>query len=345
MEIQPRELVFKKAGETVELRVLAHWDDGAIEDVTDITRFRTNDESVATVDEKTGVVTAKGKGDTHIVAFYDNGVASVAAMLPVSDKVGPNYPPIAASTKVDELIAAKLQKVGIVPSELCTDAEFLRRASLDIGGTLPTPEEVRQFIADRSTDKRAKKIDELLQRPTYAAWWTTVICDITGNNTNQLEIAGKYLEPESAQNWYDWIYRRVSENTPYDEMMEGLVLSVGRQPSQSYADYCAEMTSYVRGKHPADFTQRETMPLFWGRRNMQKPQEKALMFSYTFLGVRLQCAECHKHPFDQWTQEDFNSFQAFFTGVVYSTEPARSRGRPDDAGRRGRSRRRQKQGE
>jgi hypothetical protein len=323
LEIQPRELVFKQAGARVQLRVLAHWRDGTPEDVTEITRFRTNDESVAKVDEKTGVVTAEGIGDTHIIAFYDNGVASVAAMLPVSDKVGPPAPPASASTKVDELIAAKLQKVGIVPSELCTDEEFLRRASLDIGGTLPTPDEIRRFSADHSTDKRAKKIDELLQRPTYAAWWTTVLCDLTGNNTNQLEIAGKYLEPETARNWYDWIYRRVSENTPYDKMMEGLVLAVGRQPAQSYADYCAEMTSYVRGEHPADFTQRETMPQFWGRRNMQKPEERALVFSYTFLGVRLQCAECHKHPFDQWTQEDFKSFQAFFTGVTYKRQDRR----------------------
>lgn len=323
LEILPKELVFKKAGETVQLRVLAHWYNGDVEDVTDITRFRTNDESVAKVDEKTGVVTAEGKGDTHIVAFYDNGVAPVATMLPVSDKIGPNYPSIAASTKVDELIVGKLQKVGIVPSELCTDEEFLRRVSLDIGGTLPMPDEIRQFRADSSAGKRAKKIEELLQRPTYAAWWTTVICDITGNNTNQLEIAGKYLEPETARNWYDWIYRRVSENTPYDKMMEGLVLAVGRRPSQSYADYCAEMTSYVRGENPADFTQRETMPQFWGRRNMQKPEERALVFSYTFLGVRLQCAECHKHPFDQWTQEDFKSFQAFFTGVTYKRQNRR----------------------
>ncbi|HUQ72997.1 MAG TPA: DUF1549 domain-containing protein, partial [Planctomycetaceae bacterium] len=323
LEIQPGEMVFKQAGETVQLRVLAHWQDGTVEDVTDITRFRTNDESVAKVDEKTGVVTAEGKGDTHIVAFYDNGVAPVAVMLPLSDQVGTNYPRIAAPTKVDELIVAKLQKVGIVPSALCTDEEFLRRASLDIGGTLPTPDEIRQFIADGSAEKRTQKIDELLQRPTYAAWWTTVICDITGNNTNQLEIAGKYLEPEMARNWYDWIYRRVSENTPYDQMMEGLVLAVSRQPSQSYADYCAEMTSYVRGEQPADFTQRETMPQFWGRRNMQKPEEKALVFSYTFLGVRLQCAECHKHPFDQWTQDDFKSFQAFFAGVAFKRQNRR----------------------
>lgn len=323
LEIEPAELVFKKAGETVPLRVLAHWRDGAIEDVTDITRFRSNDESVAKVDEKTGRVTAEGRGDTHIVAFYDNGVAAVAAMLPMSDQVGPKDPPVVASTEVDKLIAVKLQKLGIVPSGLCTDEEFLRRASLDMCGTLPMPDEIRQFVADRSTDKRAKKTEELLQRPTYAAWWTTVICDITGNNTNQLEIAGKYLEPEMARNWYDWIFRRVSENTPYDKMMEGLVLAVSRRPSQSYGDYCAEMTSYVRAEKPADFAQRETMPQFWGRRNMRKPQEKALMFSYTFLGVRLQCAECHKHPFDQWTQEDFNSFQAFFTAVGYKRQNRR----------------------
>lgn len=323
LEIEPKELVFTKAGEKVQLRVLAHWADGAVEDVTDITRFRTNDESVAKVDEKTGVVTAEGKGDTHIVAFYDNGVAPVAAMLPVGDQAGPNYPAITARTKVDEFIAAKLRKVGIVPSELCTDEEFLRRASLDIGGTLPTPAEIRTFLADASPDKRTKKIDELLARPTYVAWWTTVLCDITGNNTNQLEIAGKYHEQEWARIWYDWIYRRVAENVPYDEMMEGLVLAVSRRPEQSYEDYCAEMTGYVRTEKPADFTGNATLPQFWGRRNMQKPEEKALVFSYTFLGVRLQCAECHKHPFDQWTQQDFQSFQAFFTGVAYKRQNRR----------------------
>jgi hypothetical protein len=323
LQIEPKEVVFKRSGETMQLRVLAHWHDGTIEDITDITRFRSNDDSVAKVDEETGIVTATGSGDTHIIAFYDNGVASIAAMLPISEMIGLTKSSVVASTKVDELIATKLRKVGIVASEICTDEEFLRRASLDITGTLPTPHEIRGFRADSSEDKRMKKIDELLQRPSYAAWWTTVICDITGNNTNQLEIAGKYLEPETARNWYNWIYRRVSENRPYDEMMEGLVLAVGRQPSQSYADYCAEMTSYVRAEDPADFSLRATMPQFWGRRNMQKPEEKALMFSYTFLGVRLQCAECHKHPFDQWTQEDFNSFQAFFTGVTYKRHDRR----------------------
>jgi hypothetical protein len=320
LEIQPAELIFNQMGESVRLRVLAHWADGAVEDVTDLARFRTNDESVAKVDEKTGVVTAEGSGDTHIVAFYDNGVAPVPAILPIGTPARDNFADVAASTKVDELINAKLRKLGIVPSELCTDEEFLRRASLDIGGTLPTPAEIRAFTADPSPDKRTKKIEELLARPTYAAWWTTVLCDITGNNTNQLEIAGKYHEAEWSRIWYDWIYRRVAENVPYDDMMEGLILAVSRRPEQSYEDYCAEMTGYVRSDKPSDFTGKPTLPQFWGRRNMQKPEEKALVFSYTFLGVRLQCAECHKHPFDQWTQQDFQSFQAFFTGVAYKAK-------------------------
>ena len=267
-------------------------------------------------------------------------------MLPVTDKVGPNYPAVAAATKIDELIVAKLRKLGIVPSELCTDAEFLRRVSLDLPARCRRPTRSgRSSPTPRPTSGR-RRSTSCSQRPTYAAWWTTMLCDITGNNTNQLEIAGKYLEPEMARNWYDWIYRRVSENMPYDKMVEGIVLAVSRQPSQSYDDYCAEMTSYVRSEHPADFTQRETMPHFWGRRNMQKPEEKALVFSYTFLGVRLQCAECHKHPFDQWTQEDFDSFQAFFTGVAYQRQNRRD---PEVAammravGRRPRRRKRQRQ--
>src|SRR6185295_7748078 len=123
LEVLPKELVFKRSGEQVQLKVLAHWKDGTVEDVTQITRFRTNDESVAEV-SNTGLVTCKEKGDTHIVAFYDNGVEPVPAMLPVSTKA---YPSVQTRTKVDELVVQKLKKVGIVPSEIATDAEFLRR--------------------------------------------------------------------------------------------------------------------------------------------------------------------------------------------------------------------------
>lgn len=319
LEIFPKELVFKKAGESIQLKVLAHWKDGTVEDVTQITRFRTNDESVAEVNA-IGLVTSKEKGDTHIVAFYDNGVEPVAAMLPVSDRVGAKYPVVKARTKVDELILEKLKKTGIVPSELSTDAEFLRRASLDVTGTLPAPAEIEAFIADKSPNKRAKKIDELLSRPAYAAWWTTKLCDFTGNSArNIISVVNnaQNLNGKMSRQWYDWIYKRVAENQPYDHLAAGIILATSRSsPTQSYQEYAAEMGTYFRKEDPADFTTRQNLPYFWQRRNVQKPEEKSLAFAHTFLGVRIECAECHKHPFDQWTKTDFEQFKAFFTNLA-----------------------------
>ncbi len=319
LEVFPKEIVANKVGEQIKLRVVAHWQDGDVEEVTDITRFRTNDESIAEID-KDGVVTIKGKGDTHVVAFYDNGVAPVPVMLAVSDKVGKKYPKVVTRTEVDELIVKKLRKVGIVPSDVCTDAEFLRRVSLDLTGSLPTPAEVEAFLKDTSKNKRNKKIDELLKSDAYAAWWTTKLCDWTGNNSNALN--SRYFRDDQSRQWYDWVYKRVAENEPYDKIIEGFVLAVGRSsPDQSYMDYAKQMSSYHKEKNAADFTERPNMPHYWMRRNMRRPEEKALNFAYAFLGVRLECAQCHKHPFDQWTQQDFQSFQAFFTPIYAGTPP------------------------
>lgn len=198
-------------GDGIQLQVLAHWQDGTIEDVTQITRFRTNDESVAEV-SATGLVTSTEKGDTHIVAFYDNGVQPVPAMLAASQFTGAKFPKVPTRTKVDELVVNKLRKAGIVPSEVCTDAEFLRRVSLDMTATLPTPEEVRVFLADKSADKRAKKIEALLASPGYAAWWTTLLCDFSDNNPRQLNTGGELqINDKFSRQWYDWILKRVAD--------------------------------------------------------------------------------------------------------------------------------------
>ncbi|MEQ1853951.1 MAG: DUF1549 domain-containing protein, partial [Chthoniobacteraceae bacterium] len=283
LEVTPRELQFKKPGESVQMRVLAHWKDGAVEDVTQLTRFRTNDESVVVVNE-VGRVTAKGRGDTHIVAFYDNGVQPVPVIFPMSDKVGAKFPPVKARTKVDEFILAKLKKAGIEPSEICTDAEFLRRVSLDLTATPPTPQQVRAFLADKSPDKRAKKVEELLKTPGYAAWWTTLLCDFTGNNPRQLNTGGELqLNDRFSRQWYEWINKRVADNMPYDQMVAGIVLATGRsKPEQSYEEFTKEMASYFRDENRVDFATRETMPYFWQRQNVRKPQEKALAFAHSF---------------------------------------------------------------
>jgi hypothetical protein len=317
LEVEPREIVFAKPGDTAQLRVVARWADGSSEDVTPLCRFRTNDDSVATIDD-TGLVTAVGKGDTAVVAFYDNGIAPVPVLLAVSDKVGPNYPAVPTPTKVDELVVAKLKKLGIVPSDLCTDAEFLRRVSLDLTGTLPSAQEVEQFLADTSTDKRAKKVEELLSRPAYAAWWATKISDFTGNTERTGPLGGEQsLNRAKAGQWHDWLARRIRDNEPYDRIVEGIALAVGRRPDQSYADYCKEMSGYFREDKPANFAARDTMPYFWTRRSLGKPEEQALAFAHSFLGVSLQCAQCHKHPYDQWTKQDFDQFTAFFNGIRY----------------------------
>lgn len=333
LEISPKEIVFKKLGEKVQLRVLAHWKDGTVEDVTQLTRFRSNDDSVSTI-SLTGVAEAKDRGDTHIVAFYDNGVHPIPVMLPVSDKTGPKYPRLATPSKVDELVVAKLQKLGIVPSEVCTDTEFLRRVSLDVTGTLPTPDQITAFLSDKSPGKRSAKVEELLKTPAYAAWWATKLSDFLGNNPRVLRGNGQnnYGDRFSRQ-WYDWMNQRIAKNEPYDQMMAGIILATGRtKPGQTYEEFAREMSGYFRAENPLNFAERANMPYFWQRQNLQKAEEKALAFSHSFLGVRIECAQCHKHPFDQWTQNDFKSFQAFFEGVTFGSKGGGGKGNNKTAG-------------
>jgi hypothetical protein len=318
LQIQPAEIVFHKPGETVQLRAVARWTDGTVEDVTPICRYQSNDDALAKVDPS-GLVTCLGKGDTQIVALYDNGITPVPVFLPVSDLVGDRYPPTPTANRIDELVLKKLRKLGITQSPLSDDAEFLRRASLDVTGTLPTPDEIRAFLADRSADKRQKKIDQLLERPAYAAWWATRLCDLTGDNPNQITW---FDQNAAATEWYDWLYDRMRRNTPYDQIVAGILLATSRRPDQSYQDYCRQMATYYAPDKPADFAASPTMPFYWARNNLRKPDEMALGFCYTFLGVQMQCCQCHKHPFDRWTKHDFDDFSQFFTRVGYGIAPA-----------------------
>jgi hypothetical protein len=314
LTVTPSEIVFQKKGQTVQLRAIANWADGTREDVTCLCRFKTNNEQVAKIDE-TGLVTGLEAGDTHVVVFYDNGVQPVPVMRPVSNFVGSQYPSVPAPTKIDQLVIDKLRKVGIVPSELASDAEFLRRVSLDMTGTLPAPKEVEAFLADKSANKRAKKIDELLQRPGYAAWWATRLCDITGNN-DQLLNAATPIQGVASREWYEWIRQRVAENVPYDKLAEGIVLAVSRNKGESYTQYAESMSKLYGNKPEGSFADRDCLPHFWARQNFRTNDERAIGFAYTFLGIRIQCAQCHKHPFDQWTKKDFEQFSAFFGGTV-----------------------------
>jgi hypothetical protein len=320
LEVQPSEIRFSKKGEQVTLKAIAHWTDGSSEDVTPLCRYQSNDEQVAKIDT-TGNVTSVETGDSHVVAFYDSGVTPVPVIRPVTDVVGPKYPEVPTPTQIDRLVVKKLRKLGVVPSDVCTDSEFLRRVSLDLTGTLPTAEEAAAFLADKSPDKRHKKIDELLERPAYVAWWTTRLCDLTGNTDRALANITPVNTRLASEEWYDWIHKRVRENMPYDKLVEGIVLATSRPSGQTYTEYSDEMTRLYRKTPEGDYADHASLTHFWARRTLAQPQQKALSFAYTFLGIRIQCAECHKHPFDQWTQEDYKDFTKFFTRVRYGTDP------------------------
>jgi hypothetical protein len=315
LEVTPSEIQFSGLDQQQILRAVAVWSDGAQEDVTCLCRFQTNDETIAAVDRE-GLVTSGTPGDTHVVVFYDNAVVPIPVIRPVSELTGERYPLVETPTRIDELVVEKLRKLGLVPSDQCDDAEFLRRVSLDIAGTLPTASQVRQFVADQSPDKRSRKIDELLETPAYAAWWTTKFCDWTGNTESQLN----NVSPRGGavtQDWYDWINRRITANVPYDELVEGLVLATGRREAESYREYCERMSAAHREGDSAG-TMEDGLIYFWGRRNFTSTEDRAIGFAYTFMGSRIQCAQCHKHPFDVWTQEDFQQFERFFARVRFS---------------------------
>ena len=314
LEVKPASLHFSAPGQSEKIQVIVHWKDGSSEDITELTRFRSNDESIATVSED-GTVTITGKGDTHVIAFYDNGVQPIPVTLPVSKLVGNAFPDIATPTKVDELIVAKLRTLGVVPSDKCSDEEFLRRVSLDLTGSLPLPSEIRAFIDDKSKNKRSNKVEELLGRNGYAAWWTTKLCDFTGNNPqNQSD---PVFRDEMARHWYEWIYHRVKTNAPYDKIAEGLIMATSRQKGENFLQFAKGMSQHFKKENPVPFHTRESMPFYWARRNVRQAEEKALSFAHSFLGVRIQCAQCHKHPFDQWTQQDFKKFQQFFEPIQF----------------------------
>ncbi|MFP6762084.1 MAG: DUF1549 domain-containing protein [Planctomycetaceae bacterium] len=322
LDVTPREVVFAEPGETAQIRAVAVWSDGSREDVTPLARFQTNNNSVATVDDS-GLITSVGRGDSHVISYYDKGIFSTQVILPVSEQSGDNYPDVPVPTHIDQLVVAKLSKLGVIPAELTSDSEFLRRASLDIAGTLPTPGQLVTFSADISPDKRARKIDELLEHPAHFAWWTNRICDLTGSNPQFL--GSTDMNRPAAEQWRAWIQRRLENNTGWDRIVAGILLARSRRPGQTYTEYAAEQSSNMRRSNPRDYSAPgRPMHYYWFRDNLTANTDRALSFGYVFLGVRLDCAQCHKHPFDQWSQQDFAEFTEFFSRVKRGVAPGAS---------------------
>jgi hypothetical protein len=315
IEVTPKEYVFVQPGQTAKIKVTATFAGGSVEDITPFCDFRMQDDAVAKV-SIAGEITGLQPGDSGFVVLYRGKVASARILVP-TDAKDLKYP--AEVNYVDKEVFAKLKKLNVVPSDLAGDAEFLRRTTIDITGSLPTPDEIRAFLADKMVNKREKKIDELLKSPRHAALWATKFSDITGNNTQALEQPAD-MQLKRSQMWHDWIRTRIEKNVPYDELVKGMLLATsvdGLTPEQ-WLEQTKKIEQESASFETTTYVSRQTNDLFWRRLGNVPSNEWGEKVAAAFLGVRLECAQCHKHPFDRWTQADYRAFANVFAGVTFN---------------------------
>jgi hypothetical protein len=278
IRVEPGERVLDMhAGQ--QLRVIARYADGREADVTHNARFQTNNEGVAAVSADGRVRTAGVPGEAAVMASFMNEVAVCRVLVPRAGDV--TFPNLPANNVIDPLVDAKLKKLHVVPSGPADDAEYLRRAYLDVIGTLPTSGEVQTFLADRSLVKRAKLVDALLERPEYADFWGLKRADV-------LRVDRQALGSADAYAYYHWIRQAVAENRPFDRVARELITAEGPITEVPAAAFY---------------------------KAVPKPGEAANTLAQVFLGVRVACAECHHHPFDRWSQTDYYGLSAFFTPI------------------------------
>ena len=289
VELSHARMLFEKSNAGDALTVTARASDGTTRDVTKLARFFSNNDSVAKIDAD-GRVTAVGPGDTHVFARFSRFTvgAEVIVLPPENGFTWPNPPAI---NFIDDLVFDRLEKLRIAPSELCDDETFLRRVTLDLAARPPTVDEYRAFMADERANKRAVKIDQLLADDAFADFWTALWAE-------QLRVIGGNYAPvatdvKAADAFYQWIRKQMRSGRPLNEFIAEMVDASGSNLTNG------PVNLYTMLVHKPQF----------------EPKAFAADFSQVFLGVQIQCAECHNHPFDRWTQDDYYGFVSFFTGM------------------------------
>lgn len=284
IDIYPKQAVLDGEGATQRVTVTATYSDGTVRDVTSLALFLTSNETSAAISPD-GVVTAGARGEAYVMArFATHTVGSQYIVLPA----GLQYEeqPFQPVNYIDELVAAKLKKLRLHPSGDCTDEEFLRRVSIDLVGLLPTVEEYQAFMADTDPQKRAHKIDELIARKEFTELWVSKWAEwLMMRSSNQVSYKSIVL-------YYQWLSDQIANNVPLDVMVRDLLATSG-------GTFKTPQTN---------FYQIETDRL-----------KVAENVAQIFMGMRIQCAQCHNHPFDRWTQDDYYNFAAFFAQIGRKT--------------------------
>jgi Protein of unknown function (DUF1549)/Protein of unknown function (DUF1553) len=278
LDVEPKEIFMNAPGESARIKVTAIYADGDSRDVSGLAVVDSNVPDVATVADAT--VKGARTGEATLLMRYQGTLATLPVTV-VNPKPGFAWRPLPQNNYIDRAIDAKLQRLKIQPSPLVDDAGFLRRVSLDLTGQLPTPAEARAFTADASKTKRASLIDKLIASPAFVDHWTLKWGDLLQNNR-------KYLGEKGAYEFREWIRESIAQNKPYDHMVREMLMARG----SSYENPAANFYRVTRDPKPT----------------MEKTTQ-------VFLGVRMVCAQCHDHPFERWTQNQYYEMAAFFSAV------------------------------
>jgi hypothetical protein len=278
ISVSPGELTINGIGSRRQLSVTGIYTNGSREDLTRKVQYSPNDESVVTVGAS-GEITARRAGETAIMV-RTLGKAIAARIAVIENQPLKKYPVTTSNNFVDDLVFAKLRRLNIVPSPLSSDEEFVRRVYLDVTGLLPSLEETREFVASPDQRKRATLIDRLLERPEFAEVWATRFSDLFRVGLlDQGHKGGRLM--------YTWLRNSIAADKPYNEFATELLTASGNLFFQPTANFY-----YIT--------------------EFSEPENIATNISQVFLGVRLECARCHNHPWEKWTQDDFWGFAGFF---------------------------------
>ncbi|HEY0455524.1 MAG TPA: DUF1549 domain-containing protein [Verrucomicrobiae bacterium] len=277
LELLP-ETAILKPGMTNQLRVRAHFTDGHAEDVTRWAKYTSANESVAQVNDQ-GTTTVSGYGEGAITAWYLSRIAIATITAPFTNQISKEtFAQAPRRNFIDELVLDKLQSLNLPPSPRCTDAEFIRRAYLDTLGVLPGAQESREFLENQSAGKRDDLIEQLLKRPEFVDYWAYKWSDL-------LLVQSRKLKPAAMWSYYNWIHNNVAANTPWDEFVRQIIISQGSTLENGAANF------YV---------------LHEDARLMAETTSQA------FLGMSINCARCHNHPMEKWTNDEYFGFANLF---------------------------------
>ncbi|WP_040889507.1 DUF1549 and DUF1553 domain-containing protein [Zavarzinella formosa] len=287
IELLPSKIVFSDKDQTQKVVVLAKYSDGSVRDVTRLALYMTNNESIAAIG-KDGTVKAGGRGGAFVFARFGKfTVGSEAIVLPTGDQfVWPETP---ERNYIDGLVFDKLKKLHLAPSELATDEAFLRRVFFDLVGLPPTRDEHDKFLADNDPKKREKLIDTLLERPEFVDMWAMKWGELLRvRASNQVAQYGR--DAKAMFTYAAWIKEQMAKNRPLNEFAAELLVGSG---------------SNFKSPPSNLYTAAERLT----------PEKTAEDIAQVFLGIRIQCSQCHNHPFDRWTLDDYYGFSAFFAGM------------------------------